>query len=104
MPFMYKSAYEWFGWEFDITIDVNTGHIENWPSGVTAKTWYKVCDCCKVLVDGFKAYDDYVPDFLSIYANGHGDYIFIEIDGDGIIKDWNPDKCREFIENNLEEE
>lgn len=104
MPFMDKSPYEWFEWEFDITIDVNTGHIENWPSGVTAKTWYKVSDCCKILVDGFKEYDDYVPEFLSIYANGCGDYIFIEIDGDGIIKDWNPDKCREFIENNLEEE
>lgn len=100
MPFLKfnptKGEYDW-----DITIDFATGRIEGWPEGTTARTWYKVCDCCKIMVDGYKDYYDYVPNFLSIYARGFGDYIYVEIEGDGTIKDWDKSKVLQFISENM---
>lgn len=101
MPFMIPNGKHNDGIsEFDwtVTIDVEAGKIENWPAGVTAKTYYKICDCFHIKVDGKKEYYDYVPDFFAIFDKGFGDYMYIEIDADGKIKNWNSSSCLNFIE------
>lgn len=78
-------------------IDIDTGKISNWPKGVTASINYKVCDCCGWEVKDEKgdviwsADDGYVPDTLCPKESGHGDYIIMDIDANGIIADWNFD-------------
>lgn len=77
-------------------IDLRTGHIVDWPKGVTADIHYKVCD------DGTYSLLDvdrkfvtkkswYVPKMLSPKENGYGDYIIMDIDGDGKIADFKAD-------------
>ena len=84
-----------FGDRWVISIVIETGQIKDWPVGTTAKTHYKVCD------DGiYMFYDDsgslvkkcdnsYVPKFLSPSNNHYGDYVILDIDENGFIKDWN---------------
>ena len=90
------------GWLWNLDIDVNTGRILNWTQGVTAKTWYKVCDECRINA-GNKTYYEYVPDFLSPAERGYGDYMHMNIAQDGTIKNWNAEACREFIEETMKE-
>lgn len=100
MPFLkYNTITGEYCW--DITINFATGRIEGWPEGTTARTWYKVRDCCHILVDGYKDYYDYVPNFLSIYDRGFGDYIYVEIEGDGTIKDLDKSKVLQFISEKM---
>lgn len=75
-------------------IDVETGIIKNWAQGTTADIHYKVCDDGKyTLIDekgeAIKTVDGYVID-LAIGRSGYGDYIIMEVDEAGKIKDWNP--------------
>lgn len=74
-------------------IDIETGKIINWEQGVIADIHYKVCD------DGdYYLLDDnneevlhingYVPNCLAINENGYGDYIIMQVNEDGLIKDW----------------
>lgn len=97
MPFLFKDSDE--DWIWRIEIDTDNGKICNWPNGTTASVFYKVCDCCKVIVDGNTVYDDYVPSFLEISDNGYGDYIYIDIIEDGRILDWDKNKCHAFLED-----
>lgn len=82
-----KGEYRWRP-----TIDIETGKIVGWPKDVTASVHYKVCD------DGrYSLYTEgntpivettdncYVLDCIGEY----GDYIVMNIDGEGLIKDWN---------------
>ena len=73
-------------------IDLKTGVITNWKKGVTAEIFYKVVDtACYTLLSGRKlaAYKEgYVPEFLAISHEGWGDYIAIDVDANGQIKDW----------------
>lgn len=75
-------------------IEIETGKILNWKQGVKAEIHYKVCDCCGwELKDEngevvLSAEDGYVPDTLSPKESGYGDYIIMDIDENGIIKDW----------------
>jgi L-ascorbate metabolism protein UlaG (beta-lactamase superfamily) len=83
-----------FGDRWVISIDIETGQIKDWPIGTTAKTHYKVCD------DGiYMFYDDsdslvkkcdnsYVPKFLSPSNDHYADYVILNIDENGFIKDW----------------
>lgn len=76
-----------------IAIDLESGKVHDWPEGITANVYYKVCDDgIYTFVDEkfseLAVYDGYVPDFLAIYDEGYGDYIYIEIDEKGYIKDW----------------
>lgn len=96
MPFLFKDSDE--DWIWRIEIDTDNGKICNWPNGTTASVFYKVCDCCKVIVDGNTVYDDYVPLFLDISEDGFGDYIYIDIIEDGRILDWDKNKCHAFLE------
>ncbi len=81
---------------WELIIDVNTGKILNWQQGTTAKVHYKICDDgIYILLDKNRNQiiqkDGYVIDSLSINDNGYGDYIIIEIDENGFIKDFNLD-------------
>lgn len=79
-------------------IELETGKIRNWQQGKTAKIHYKVCD------DGdyYLFSDDetkpvlsksgYVPECLDINHDGYGDYIVMNVDENGIIKDWKFEK------------
>lgn len=87
MPFMEKSGSDYYDWEWRIAIDPKTGKIQGWPSGVTAKTYYKVCDCFKFKY-GDIDYFDYVPAFMDRRGDGFGDYVKVDVDGDGVIANW----------------
>ena len=78
-------------------IDIDLGVITNWKQGTTAEIHYKVCDCCgwelkdekgEKIVD---AEDGYVPSTLCPKDSGYGDYIIMDVDADGKIKDWDFD-------------
>lgn len=74
-------------------INVSTGKIINWITGVKSYIHYKVCD------DGIYTLNDgnedilkiegYVPSCLCPAEDGFGDYIIMEVLEDGTIKDWN---------------
>lgn len=105
MPFMVSDMEAPCVFSWNIEIDVETGVIVGWKEmfpGTTAKTYYKVCDCLYFEYDGI-VYDDYVPRFLSIFDTGYGDYIYLEIDGEGRIKDWDVEKFKNEIEKIREE-
>ena len=81
---------------WNITIDLETGEIKDWPKGTTANVHYKVCDAGEYWIadseenrilrwDGF-----YVPDdFLCVGdERGCGDYIIFKVGQNGIIEGW----------------
>lgn len=82
-------------------IDVETGQIMNWKKGVEASIHYKVCDECglTIMKGDTVLYedDDHVPEFLCPKEEGYGDYIIMDIDKDGFIKDWDKSKVYDFI-------
>ncbi|WP_299368347.1 hypothetical protein [Winogradskyella sp.] len=87
-------------------IDIDKGKILNWEKGKTAKIHYKVCDDgnYKLLDENKKIIlnnDGYVPDALAPNDESFGDYIILQIDRNGLIKDWDPNFedliKREFI-------
>lgn len=76
-------------------IRLDDGLIAGWPSGVEASIHYKVCDQGQYwLTDSSgnkiaKWRDHYVPDdLLCIGDEGYGDYIILDVGGDGRIKGW----------------
>jgi hypothetical protein len=85
------------GDEWQLTIDLATGRILDWPQGVRAETCYKVCDeglywlldASRQRIAKWKR--SYVPaEFLDI-EDGSGlvsDYIVLSVGNDGVIKDW----------------
>ena len=83
----------------ELLIDLNEGKVLNWQNGFCLKTHYKVCDDGEYVfldkdmnevVNITKEYDQYyVPDFLAIEDNGYGDYVYINIDGNGNIENFN---------------
>lgn len=84
------------GDRWKITIDLETGKIQSWPNGVTAKTHYKVCDSgVYYLLDSegnvVAKKDGYVPSMLCPKENGYGDYVIMEIDGEGVISGFKAD-------------
>lgn len=79
-----------------ILIDIDTGFILDWPAGTTADVHYKVCDAgVYTLLDAdrnqVKQIDGYAPSIMSPGGNGYGDYVIMEIDGDGKIANWSVD-------------
>lgn len=74
-------------------IDIESGCITNWRKGTTASLYYKVCDECKCTLKNAKGEAilekvGYVPNILSPKEQGFGDYIIMDINTDGYIKDW----------------
>jgi hypothetical protein len=93
MPCISYVDCEYKGWYWCPVIDLATGRIINWKQGVRASISYKVCDefeCYITDADDkiVTRYDGYVPDFMSITDVGYGDYVYLEIDGNGMIADW----------------
>ena len=77
-------------------IDLETGAIVDWPSGVTADIHYKVCDDGRyALLDAdhhpLRDIDGYVPGMLSPGGSGYGDYVIMKVDGEGRIENWRAD-------------
>jgi hypothetical protein len=77
-----------------IHIHMDTGYVVQWPKGVDAEIGYKVCDegIYKILNHDLdvllKRDGQYVPDFLSIGDEGFGDYVYLDIDRNGMIRNW----------------
>ena len=76
-------------WVADINID--TGKIENWKTGKARKLFAKVCDAGVYTLfdsDGNQVsrIDGYIPE---IVPNEYGDYINLDIDEEGYIRNWN---------------
>lgn len=74
-------------------ICVESGVIENWDKGTTAKIHYKVCDAGSYeLLDEnqfpIKSIDGYVPSMMCPERDGFGDYIIMNIDENGQIQNW----------------
>ena len=74
-------------------IDLKSGIIQGWPSGVVANIHYKVCDAGVYSLfndegDEVKSIEGYVPKIMCPKENGYGDYIIMDIDGSGKIADW----------------
>ena len=95
MPFMEvendKYGHKSFYWQ--PTIDLETGTIINWPKGIKARVFYKVCDdfSCTVYDENDNEvlqYKGYVPEFMALEDEGFGDYIDMVVDGNGTIKGW----------------
>jgi hypothetical protein len=92
------------GWYWCLNVDFNSGKIENWKQGLCLKTFFKVCDDGKYQIidntDNIIWDSDvdsgcsYVPTFLEIDSSNYGDNIYITIDGEGTIKDWDIAKDR----------
>lgn len=75
-------------------IDIEKGVIVGWPQGTTAKIHYKVCDNgIYKLLDGDLstiAYKEgYVIDSMCPSGNGYGDYIIMNVNKNGNIREWN---------------
>lgn len=94
MPFLVKEKNDW---HWKPKISMSDGKILNWPEGTKAYAFYKVCDECSIkymrmggnYLDSWQK-DDYVPDFLclDIDSDPDGDYIALDIEKDGSIKNW----------------
>lgn len=74
-------------------IDVDTGQITNWTKGVTAEIHYKVCDDGDYYLldekdEVLSHKNGYVPDIMCPKEVGYGDYIIMDIDENGFVKDW----------------
>jgi hypothetical protein len=95
----------------ELTIDLNNGKVLNWKDGFCLKTHYKVCDDSEYIfldkdteevVNITKEYNQYyVPDFLSLEDEGYGDYVYLNINGDGTIEHFERMKklIKEYFEN-----
>jgi hypothetical protein len=75
------------------TIHLETGKIQDWPQGTEAEIHYKVCDdgryhLCDEFMNTVASVDGYVPRMMSPKENGYGDYVIMDVGGDGFIKDW----------------
>lgn len=76
-----------------VTLSLATGRILAWPEGVEAEIHYKVCDAgVYYLLDEdanrIARHEGYVPAGLCHGGNGYGDYIIMDIDGDGRIRQY----------------
>lgn len=78
-------------------IAMASGRILDWPQGVEARVYYKVCDAGDYwLLDAkgqrlAKWKGAYVPkDILCVGPGRHSDYIIFSIGPDGRILDWEP--------------
>lgn len=91
------------GPSWEIRIELATGRVLGWPEGVTAKTYYKVCDGGRYWLTSATGHriaehvSFYVPDeFLCHGDTGFGDYVILNIDAQGMIENYrqptiNPD-------------
>jgi len=73
-------------------VDIDTGRIEGWPTGDVRSMHVKVCDAGSYYLTDeagevvASRVNDYVPN--GVVPGSYGDYVELEIDGDGIITNW----------------
>ncbi len=102
---------------WNVTIELSTGKVLDWPEGTTAHVFYKVCDQGQYwlldeqqqIIAKFDDYgesgndhiehgDDrmtYVPDnILCPEESGYGDYIDLNVDASGLVQQWDWDDRR----------
>lgn len=77
-------------------IELETGKIVNWEQGKTAKIHYKSCDdnLFKLLDEKqnvITSIEGYTIDMMCPKEEGYGDYVIMDIDENGFIKDWEVD-------------
>lgn len=75
-------------------IDIDSGIILNWKKGVAADVHYKVCDqgLYQIKDKGenvLLSKQGYVPNIMCPEDDEYGDYIIMNIDETGQIKNWN---------------
>lgn len=76
---------------WDVTVDLATGKILDWPQGKTGSCHMKVCDeGTYSLLDASKRViatreQDYVPGCI---PGSYGDYIEFDIGADGTVANW----------------
>ena len=100
MPFLTKSGCTYDG-NWKVEIDISTGMIKNWPKGTAAFVHYKPCDEGIYTVmdeNGVEVFSQagYVPDCFDFYKSSFGDYLIMEIDGNGSIAKWDSDAVTEW--------
>ena len=99
MPFVEPETNRWGTTNYwNILIDLDKGKVVDWPKGFCIHTNFKVCDDGEYsflddqkneVINITKEYDQYyVPDFLALEDSGYGDYVYINIDGDGHIENF----------------
>jgi len=96
---------------WQIIIDLEEGKVLNWKEGFYLRTHYKVCDDGKyvfedenfnTIVDITNEYEQYyVPDFLALEDSGYGDYVYLNIDGNGNIEHFDRmlSEIKDYFEN-----
>lgn len=79
---------------FSLTIDIDNGHIVDWPEGRTASfRTVKIVDTgCYELLNSVelpvRRLKGYVPNFLAIEDTPCGDYLEFDVDARGYIRNW----------------
>lgn len=109
MPLHYKienpsSKDESYGWR--IKIDFETGNVVDWPKGCRGNIHYKVCDGGIYWLETNYGkikhkINSYVPEIIDFYGGSYGDYIVMNINEDGHIKEWDVEKQKTLIESFL---
>lgn len=99
-----SDSYRW-----NVTIDLTELKIVDWPIGVEARVFYKVCDDgTYYLLDENKNILEekncYVPEILSYIENGYGDYIDMYIDKNGYLYEFPKEKLTYFIQKLIDTE
>ena len=95
---------------WNIKIDVDSGVIQDWDNTKEANIHYKSADDNQFEFldeneEQIATYDGYVPDFLECTEEqGFGNYVLLEIENSGKIKNWKPEKCTNFLEKILKDE
>lgn len=96
-------------YRLQLTIDLTELKIIDWPNGVEARVFYKVCDDgTYYLLDENKNIlaekNCYVPEILSYIENGYGDYIDMYIDKNGYLYEFPKEKLTYFIQKLIDTE
>ena len=96
-------------YRLQLTIDLTELKIIDWPIGVEARVFYKVCDDgTYYLLDENKNILEekncYVPEILSYIENGYGDYIDMYIDKNGYLYEFPKEKLTYYIQKLIDTE
>lgn len=78
---------------WNLTIDIYSGKVLNWPANTTADIYYKVCDLgyYEIVDEDYNvlsSIDGYVPQIMCPNGGSGGDYIDMTINEFGEIKNW----------------